>query len=59
MSRRCRHNKLDFIGVLFHLDYPEKCFRCSSCGMLITDYLTNGEVTHYKSGNMPDLALFI
>ncbi len=51
MSSKCKHSHISFIGVLHYRDYPEKCFKCSSCNMIITDYVTQDEMAYFKENN--------
>lgn len=42
----CKHTDLKFIGIFEHTVYPEKCFICNNCGMVITDYLSKNEFSN-------------
>lgn len=47
----CKHRHKKFIAVTDYRGYPEKIYSCQDCGMMITDFASDGELRDFNSQN--------
>jgi hypothetical protein len=42
----CKHEKKKFLSVIDYRGYPEKLYLCETCGITISDYISDQELEH-------------
>ncbi len=47
----CKHRHKKFIAVTDYRGYPEKIYSCQDCGMMITDFASDGELRDFNKMN--------
>ena len=47
----CKHRHKKFIAVTDYRGYPEKIYSCQDCGMMITDFASEGELKDFNAMN--------
>ena len=57
MPKKCKHNRVSFIGMLHYREYPEKLFKCLDCETPITDFVTTKEYNEFKDKKIEELNL--
>jgi hypothetical protein len=52
----CKHRHKKFIAVTDYRGYPEKIYSCQDCGMMITDFASDGELRDFNKQNKKEQA---